>query len=470
MEHIVNAALLKIVGVFSYSPKSDISKFTSKGYYTMDLVELPLAFTNGKDQKQIKEAIDDTRAFYKNIYYAEFRDLMFTGRDQKDHEGFQKKQIKMFQRKKDLSGIFSAVGHKLEIPFSSKQQELFLFPEGIGIFSIAFDVKGKTLEQISDLSHSARFFNSKVSERPKEKDEFHHWVSEHVLCDIQIVGDNLEVDEYSGSKFKVYSIIDLQPSTAENSYDREALLFELGTSSKLGTIVHGGMNKPSDDFYRSVLQNKISAFANYDGLALLDSFTVVGTGNYSALSDDDMNYYSHHNWNRAYFAIYVFNLYVRYNLYKFNSQFLTNPVKYRNQFQDFLNNYNFSHISFNFLPNMIFSKMRSALGIDIEIEKFEKRLTSIAASVQEDQEKRQAFLLTLISVVSSFSAAKDILQSINNVQDWLGWSNALFYPAILVLSTVIGFILFYFLFPLMAKKFNRKWNKFWEKYAKIRMK
>jgi hypothetical protein len=137
----------------------------------------------------------------------------------------------------------------------------------------------------------------------------------------------------------------------------------------------------------------VSAFANYEGLALLDSFTVIGHDNYVEFSDTNPNYYLHHTWNRIYFGIYVYNLFVRYSLFKFNAQFLSNPVKYRDKFQDYLNHYNFKHIAFNFLPNLIFDKIRVALGIEDEIETFEKRLGNLAASIQEQQEKRQAFLL-----------------------------------------------------------------------------
>lgn len=452
----VNAALLKITGVFAFESKKDFTRFTTNGYNTMYTVDLP------KSYKEIEKAKADTRSYYKNTYYAEFRDLMFTGKDPKDYEGLQKKQIKAFQRSRDLEGDFVVEKDKPEIKFSSRHQELYLFPDGIGIFAMVLDVAGKTLAEISNLINKARHFNSEL----KAQLQLHQFISSEVLCGIPIVGEGLEVDEYSGSKFKVYAIIDVPASTKEVPYDRDALLYELGTSSMIGTIAGNGHYKPSEEYYHALLQNKVSAFANYDCLALLDSFTVVGTDNYRALSEKDDKYIPHHIWNRSYFAIYVFNLYVRYNLYKFNSKFLTHPIKYRSQFQDFINNYNFTHISFNFLPNMIFSKMRSALGIDTEIEKFEKRLTAIAANVQENQEKRQAFLLTLISVVSSFSAAKDIVQTLNHAQEWLGWSNELFYSALAVFVIATGYALFSFLFPLTAKRFKRKWEKFWENPTK----
>jgi hypothetical protein len=214
------------------------------------------------------------------------------------------------------------------------------------------------------------------------------------------------------------------------------------------------------------MKQKISAFRNYDGLALLDSFTAIGYNNYSTLRNDSEVYIPHHTWNRVYFGIYIYNLFVRYSLFKFNAQFLTNPIKYRDEFQDFLNHYNFKHISFNFLPNLIFSQIRGAMSIDEEIATFEKRLGSLATSIQEQQEKRQAFLLTIISVISAIDAVEGILAGLNQVQEKLGWSSIPFWTALLLTLLVAGYFLVGYLFPLHAQKLKRKFNKLIEKRPK----
>jgi hypothetical protein len=165
----------------------------------------------------------------------------------------------------------------------------------------------------------------------------------------------------------------------------------------------------------------------------------------------------------VYFGIYIYNLFVRYSLFKFNAKFLSNPVKYRDDFQDFLNHYNLKYISFNFLPNLIFTKVREALSIEEEILSFEKRLGSLATSIQEQQEKRQAFLLTVISVISAAEAVEGIFSGLNQVQEKLGWSSLAFYfILILILLTAAYFVLGY-LFPLHAQKLKRKMQKFFEK-------
>lgn len=461
MDSTVKNGILKIVGVFNYNSKKDIIRFTQDGYRSMNLVDFPEDYLELRSKIEQDDAIAKTRSFYKNTYYSEFRDLLFTGGDSAIVEGFKKNQISKLQSDKILGAQFLSHPGGQTLSFSTRQQEVFLFPEDLGIFSISFDLSGKSLGYISDLINKARFFDSDVINESRNKSPFHAWISNHVLCGIPLVGNKLEVDEYSGSKFKTYTVIDLDHSNGVNELDRDHLLFEIGTSSRLGTIRENSNYKPSEEYYSQIMQNKLSAFANYTGLALLDSFTVIGSGNYKSLTKDNPDdYIQYHQWNRVYFGIYIFNLFVRYNLHKYNTKFLLDPVRYRNRFQHFINHYNFTQISFNFLPNLIFEKIRMGMGIDSEIEKFEKRLSGLASSIQEDQEKRQAFLLTLISVFSSFSAAKDIVSSLESTRIALNLGAELYYSMVVAIILLLATLLVSYLFPLLANKIKNKFSRF----------
>jgi hypothetical protein len=396
---------------------------------------------------------------------------MFTGQDKNDRIGLQKKQISKLQRNTIFKESFyfdsfnktTKTKETKYLPFTISSQELFLFPDGIGIFSITFNADELTLNYASDLINQARSFQAKLNYNGRSI-QFHDWIGKQILCGIPLVGEKLEVDEYSGSKFRVYSVFDLAEEKSEQ--ERDHLLYEIGSSSPIGSATSNGRLKPAESYYQEILKQKISAFANYDGLAMLDSFTVIGKDNYASINDERAGYIPHHQWNRAYFGIYVFNLYVRYNLFKYNTQFLLDPVKYREKFQDFLNLYNFTHISFNFLPNLIFTKIRTALGIDAEIEKFEKRLGNLAASIQENQEKRQAFLLTLISVISGWTAAKDIMNQLVDFRVRLGWNALPYYSLLSVVITSLIIILIEYLFPLHAQKIRKRISRYWKKQMK----
>jgi hypothetical protein len=189
----------------------------------------------------------------------------------------------------------------------------------------------------------------------------------------------------------------------------------------------------------------------------MDSFTVLGAGNYQKLEPE--NYKPFNNWSKVYFALYIYNLYLRYSLFRFNANYLTDPVKYRGQFEEFLNYYNLKHISFNFLPNIIFEKMRHALGVEDEIEQFEKRLKNLALSIQEQQEKRQAFLLTIISVLSSLDAIDLIIGKLHAIQIKSGLSPVVFILVMFVVLLVAANFLVRFLFPIMYEKYRKRITK-----------
>jgi hypothetical protein len=473
MAYQLTDCLIKIVGVFAYEHKKDIPRFTLNNYAGMQLVDLPEKI---KEQgvQAIKKAVQATEANYKNTYYSEFRDFMFTGNEQSQTEGYQKSQIRTFQRMKTLTGNFDhkrfdeASQQMVDAPisFTSEKQELFLFPGGIGMFALNLKPLELTLNGISDLINKARTFESKVINEDNLID-FHKWISKEVLCGTPLVGDKLELDEFSGSKFKVYTVIDMPEPSETTQYNRDHILYEIGTSSPIGIVGASHKLSPSDEYYKDIMLNKISAFRNYECLALLDSFTVIGNDNFSSISDSSEKYIPHHQWNRVYFGIYLYNLFIRYSLFKFNAKFLTDPVKYRDDFQNFLNHYNFKHISFNFLPNLIFDKIRNALRIEDEIITFEKRLGSLAASIQEQQEKRQAFLLTLISVVSTFEAIDTIANWLNQTQAKSGINKPLFYALLGFITLILAYLLVLYLFPLLSQKINRKLKKIIQTKKKV---
>ncbi len=106
------------------------------------------------------------------------------------------------------------------------------------------------------------------------------------------------------------------------------------------------------------------------------------------------------------------------------------------------------------------------MGIEFEIEKFEKRLVNLASSIQENQEKRQAFLLTLISVLSGWEASSHLLDQANSIKTWLGWTNFTFYFALFLLIASLAVILMEYLFPIHAQKFRKKTLRLWKKLLK----
>jgi len=459
---LLKHALIKVVGVFAYDPKKDIRRFTNdEKFKSMPVVILADPFPEKDAHDNI---IRNTKSHLKNTYYKEFRGLIFDGdADDEIPEGVKRKAARSFLRRQNLQydfENFTKDGEKQNLGFTSDFQELYLFPDGTGIFSITMQPKDFTLTGASNLINKARDFSSKVNSisTPDKTVAFHTWISEHILGGIALVGEKIHADEYSGSKFKVFAVYDVDESSVADNYNRKELLFELGTNAPLGTICNKGFLAPSDQYFNQIMdENCFSAFRNYEMLALMDSFTVLGSGNYQKLEPG--NYMRFNNWSKVYFALYIYNLYLRYSLFRFNANYLKDPVKYRGQFEEFLNYYNLKHISFNFLPNIIFERMRHALGVENEIEQFEKRLKNLALSIQEQQEKRQAFLLTIISVLSSLDAIDLIIGKLHAIQIKSGLSPAGFILVMVAALLVAANFLVRFLFPIMYEKYRKRITK-----------
>jgi hypothetical protein len=324
----------------------------------------------------------------------------------------------------------------------------------VGILSLTFEPETLDILCISDLTVALKSFDTPVVSGNIQT-VFHEFISANILAGIPLRGKNVKADDYSGSKFKIYSVINTTDPDDGSKYDRDKLVFEIATGSRIGELGSNGYNAPSQEYFDELMGNSIKVFNNYTGLALLDSFTVIGNG---VFQSKDKHFHQFNTYNRIYFAIYILNHYIRYNIFRFNAVFNDNPVKTREEFELFINDYNYSHISFNFLPNIFHQKIYAALNIDDEINHFEKRLGSLATKIQEDQEKRQATLLGLVSVLTGLSSFSDIIDLLEKLRSQIGWSNGLFYASLVFVLVILAVPVLIYLFPESAKKIKRKWN------------
>lgn len=439
-------ALVKIVGVFNYDANNHIQTFIENGYDTQPLIQLLDDIPTEKRNDTLKT----TSSFYTNLYYKEFRGFILTGENIKDHTGNERVSVKCLSRQKKSNLKLSFTNRENNVHFQIANEEVYFFPNGIGIFSLHLIPVDAKASSYSDLLNLARTFDTKVN----VNDNFylwHEWISKEILCGIPLAGSNAPADEFSGSKFKSYCIFDLAENQLSSNYNREHLLYEIATCIPLDSISHKTKNAPSDSFYNEILSNKLDVYNNYTGLGILDSFTVVGQDNLNL-----QNTFSNNTFNKVYFSIYIFNLFIKYNLFKYNVEFLKDPIGYRDQFTTFLNNYNYHQISFNFLPNRIYHNMRAGLMIDQEIEHFEKRLSNLANQIQEGQEKKQALLLGIISLITTLDALDSIVETLNKAQSFLGWSNFMFYGALVLLVGAGGLALLKYLYPTIFLKLKSK--------------
>ena len=93
-------------------------------------------------------------------------------------------------------------------------------------------------------------------------------------------------------------------------------------------------------------------------------------------------------------------------------------MKKRDKFIEIKNNYDFSHISYNFLPNLIYKKMRFSMDIDEEVNNMEDKIEKLNSFIKEKEDEKTNLILTIISgiaLVSSLIGISEWLQSILSV-------------------------------------------------------
>lgn len=432
----VNDSEIRIVGIFEAKKHSKLTKdFIKEGF-------------------ELENLSDSTRKFYKDYWYPEFRDLLF----------FKEKETSSKILKKSFSQSLTFVKNKdkAKNPISLVEAEicsveLILFPNDLHFFSIELKPKENNIQQIADLIFCAREFNKELLDQTELN--WVNWIEKYCLNGIQItsndVNDVVHTDGFSGSKFKLYTLVDFKETEAlKDPHVRDELLYDLGCVSPMNTAGGDYSFTPSDSYFEELLSDKISVFNNYTILPLFDTFTVVG---YNLLTFDDYGT-KRTSWTQMYFRIYLYNLFIKYNLFRYNLDMEHDSVKVRDEFESFLNTYNLSHISYNFLPNLIFHQHRKSLQIDEELEKFQERINRISQAIQEEQQKRSNLLLGIVGAMTSISSAKPILDILENTRTQINLNGFIFYTLAGIIALSLGIPLISYLFPEKKKQLLRKWK------------
>ena len=427
----VTNSIIRIIGVFEHSNTKRFNK---------DL------FENGF----IRENNDESKKFLKNYWYPEFRDLMFLQKEYSSAKIWKKE----LDEKISLNKINPANKSVIRtVNFNVDSVELYIFNNNLNFFTIEVSIEDSKLQDYSDLTDIIRNFDSEVNLNSSIRNKWVNWIEDNCLQGIKI--EDVEVDEYSGSKFKLFTIYETNED-ALDSKTKDELLYDLGCVSPIGSAGGNENFSPDLKYYYHLLDNKISVFKNYEILPLFDSFTCLG----SNFLDKDIHSFKRKTWSETYFRIVLHNLFLKYNLFRYNSKMNNNSsVKLRNEFEDFLNTYDISHIAYNFLPNLIAEKHRKSLHIDTELEKFQVRINRISQDVQEKEQKRSNLLLTFVGIVTSLGSAKPIISMIESFRVGNRINVGLFYSLISILLIGISIPLLHFLFPENIKSLKRKWKK-----------
>ena len=435
---IVASSIIKIIGVFeSDNKKNELHRLLLKNNFLNDA---------------IKDSADNT---HKNLWYPEFRNMFILEKGENASKIFHKainKDVTFLVRE-------NLVTHKKDyLEVNIIKVELFTFKEGLHFFAIEVSIKQTELFYYSDLTFVVNKFNSKVITDGIET-KWVNWIEENCLAGTKIASTeelHVKVDDYSGSKFKLFTVLDLADVLEVNT--REELLYDIGCGAKIGSAGGKEYFTPSQEYYKAIMKNKISVFNNYTILPLFDSVTVIG----HQIIDNEPDSFKRKTWSQSYFRIVLYNLFIKFNLFSYNSELqedsATDEVDLRDKFESFLNTYNFSHISYNFLPNLIFKNHKESLDIERELKLFQKRILRISESIKEEQQKRSNFLLGIVGIFTSIGAVQPIYDFAESSRLSFSLNPILFYFLITLLLVSLAIPVLIYLFPQKYKLLKIKWK------------
>ena len=306
----VSSSIIKLVGIFESSPvKKTISGFRSSGYTSDSL-----------DGRSL--------GFYKNYWYPEFRDLLFLFKGDAAATYLSKnidQKIEFIKSKDEKTNT------NVKVQAGIKNVEVFLFPNGLHFFSIEIYIPEQCLSEISDLTFCARDFDKEVM-IGGETTKWVNWIEKNCLNNIKISSSPTEapvhVDEFSGSKFKLFTVVDLvECDEIKVPGVISELLYDIGTVSPINAANGSHGLTPSKSYFEEIMTDKIEVFQNYAMLPLFDSYTTIG---YNLLNGNEGQQKGKYNtFSNMYFRIYLYNLFLKYNLFRYNSNMNADSVKTR---------------------------------------------------------------------------------------------------------------------------------------------
>lgn len=260
----------------------------------------------------------------------------------------------------------------------------------------------------------------------------------------------------NGNKLKSFTIAE-HDLDFTGDYSSDHLLFDIATCSPVGSAAGKGKIpslKPSKEYYNQLInENKISIFENWSALALFDTFTLLHKGSI-------YNY----NWETKYFRfLYVNTLFIKNYLIELNNIFHDqgDDNVLEEEFYNFDRDFNFDQISFNFLPQIIYEKIRHSQNLDQEITKLQTAIDRDTAIKEkhhnkkaEENEKRINTALLIVAFLAVVSAVWDGSEWAATVIGIERSENYSLFSGIFMIVVIISISII-----LLAKKNGRKNKK-----------
>jgi len=326
---------------------------------------------------------------------------------------------------RDLHGIRIKSQDKPPVRFDIEYADVLFYPEDMGIFlfkaviSESDKPKGATtLEQISTLIFQLRTLDTVVTLPDETNLTMTEFLHQYLLHQSEFSAAVQDLTQSSfQDKLKTYTVIEKDLDVTDPSFPTQEneILYEMGSVAPVGTVQSNGQFAPSDHYFSHIIDtHKISVFKWWSALSLHDTVTVL----INTPESRHRQFSTFSTFEDMYLHVYLEVLFLKFSMFENNLELSQIPLhhKYNRLLRDRMielrNRYEFSHISNNFLPNVLYSYFKSGMDVENEVEQMEQKFERINNFITEKQERRTNVLLTFISFLAIGSAFLD-------TSDWL---------------------------------------------------
>ena len=325
----------------------------------------------------------------------------------------------------DLRNIRTTPRGKQPMRFDIEYGDVLFYPEDMGIFLFKAVVseadlpKGvTTLYQISDFINELRKMDTVITLQNGNSLSMTEFINRYLLHQSEF---SAAVQDFTQSSFqdklKTYTVLEMDLDVTNTSFtaQEKEILYEMGSVAPIGTVQSNDQFAPSDQYYSYIIDtHKVSVFKWWSALSLHDTVTVLI--NTPESRQQQLSTFS--TFEDMYLHVYLEVLFLKFSMFENNLELSQLPLNHkynrllRDRMIELRNHYDFSHISNNFLPNVLYSYFKAGMDVENEVEQMEQKFERINTSITEKQERRTNVLLTFISFLAIGSAFLD-------TSDWL---------------------------------------------------
>ena len=349
--------------------------------------------------------------------------------------------------------LFADAQDDKQLTVNVKSIHFYLFTKELLVFTIEVNNNEKTLEQITTQNYTIRqvdmYFKAGLSKT------FLKLYTPMIYLHNRFANDMIQEDSYDkdvvknytrilfrGSKLKTFMVVQLPdiPDLFTSEYTFDNLLYELSTCSKIGLMCEpDNFSFPDKSYYEKLItENTVSCFSNWKGMALMDAFCVL-------IKTCD-NQWAYSSWKEMYFEyIYLNAFFIRSFLVLMNEKYKKHNIseELENEFLEFDKTFNFHSVSYNFLPQLLYKKIRLGLEINDEIEELNNKIHTFSEKKDRLNERSMNRFLMWLAILAVFSALNDALQLFDVInwpfpvdKSWIG-SVSLMLVFIMILYYVV---------------------------------